>query len=920
MARKWTALQHTHQTILKRYRLLVVLFLVSFMVVVGLAHRVSAIVHHQSSSLPQTLIERSQAQLKNGDLAGAIQTQQTAVELLRQDPTQQENMAISLTNLGRLNLQAGHFKAATEQFTEADRLYAIAPVTDRHRLQNRGYQAQALRQLGQYQTACLKLVNTLWLDSPSDPGRSLCDTGTLDNATLPPLAPGIAQQSDAIQSQLLRELGITLRVLGHLEASVDSLSQFPFQQTDEATQLSLANTKRAQGNLIRDRLASPRYDTMPWRFESEVFSVTVVGRGGTPSDDYQAMQDYYQQAQEIYTQIEEPIERSSKQQHNSTLLNVKAQLNHLSLQLDQIALLSQNDAQYGPRVNAALQFAQTIDISQLPVGQAKIFAQITMARYQTFLNQLLDTEAIPWSQIQTLLDDAMEGAESLGNPHVLSYVLGNKGGLYEYFAGLESQETTTANQWRDRAALLTQAALVNAQPMDAPDIAYQWQWQLGRLARMDGDREGAIAHYKEAVNTLQAVRKDLLNIKADVRFSFRDNVEPVYRGLVDALLTNPSTQDIEAAVQTIDGLQLAELESFLRCRLDGAINVHQQLDEIDPKAAFIYPIILRDRLEVIAKLPGQPITHYSEAVAPEIIEDTLKRFRERVLSLGGGDQSNQPASDEQLYDWLLRPIEGAISNPETVVETMVFVPDSAFRNMAPTALYDREMNQYVVEKNYATVLLPNTQLFDLGKVRQKPTVLAIGIGDAQIIQDESFKPLEAEQEIETIQRIIPNTYPLLNEKANRLEIEDKLASISPSVLHFTSHGKFSSNPDETYIVIYENVLKSHELDNLLQSSPNYADGIDLLTLAACQSANGDNRAVLGLAGVAVNANARSTLASLWNIKDEVMLTFMESFYQEFSDPTVTKAEALHHAQQTIRKSPDEAPYFWAPFTLIGAWN
>jgi hypothetical protein len=43
--------------------------------------------------------------------------------------------------------------------------------------------------------------------------------------------------------------------------------------------------------------------------------------------------------------------------------------------------------------------------------------------------------------------------------------------------------------------------------------------------------------------------------------------------------------------------------------------------------------------------------------------------------------------------------------------------------------------------------------------------------------------------------------------------------------------------------------------------------IELLVLSACQTATGDKRAALGLAGVAVRAGALSTLASLWSVAE-----------------------------------------------------
>ncbi|MBD0343444.1 MAG: CHAT domain-containing protein, partial [Coleofasciculus sp. Co-bin14] len=97
--------------------------------------------------------------------------------------------------------------------------------------------------------------------------------------------------------------------------------------------------------------------------------------------------------------------------------------------------------------------------------------------------------------------------------------------------------------------------------------------------------------------------------------------------------------------------------------------------------------------------------------------------------------------------------------------------------------------------------------------------------------------------------------------------------------------------------------------------------IELLVLSACQTALGDNRAALGIAGVAVRAGARSTLATLWAVNDEATAALMVRFYQELANSTVTKAEALRRAQQSILKDPRyrQHPYYWAPYVLVGNW-
>ncbi|NEO92452.1 MAG: CHAT domain-containing protein, partial [Moorea sp. SIO3G5] len=89
-------------------------------------------------------------------------------------------------------------------------------------------------------------------------------------------------------------------------------------------------------------------------------------------------------------------------------------------------------------------------------------------------------------------------------------------------------------------------------------------------------------------------------------------------------------------------------------------------------------------------------------------------------------------------------------------------------------------------------------------------------------------------------------------------------------------------------------------------------------------ATGDKRAALGLAGIAIRAGARSTLATLWQVNDASTAEFMNQFYQQLKNPKLTKAEALRNAQLAFLKKtyPNtyyHRPYNWAPFILVGNW-
>ena len=97
--------------------------------------------------------------------------------------------------------------------------------------------------------------------------------------------------------------------------------------------------------------------------------------------------------------------------------------------------------------------------------------------------------------------------------------------------------------------------------------------------------------------------------------------------------------------------------------------------------------------------------------------------------------------------------------------------------------------------------------------------------------------------------------------------------------------------------------------------------VEMLALSACRTAAGDDRAALGLAGVAVKSGARSAFATLWYVDDAVSGALVADFYRRLvADPEISKAEALRQAQLEVMKDPRNAhPRAWAPYMIIGNW-
>jgi len=78
----------------------------------------------------------------------------------------------------------------------------------------------------------------------------------------------------------------------------------------------------------------------------------------------------------------------------------------------------------------------------------------------------------------------------------------------------------------------------------------------------------------------------------------------------------------------------------------------------------------------------------------------------------------------------------------------------------------------------------------------------------------------------------------------------------------------------------------------------------------------------GLFSTHVFVSKRNVLQqSNWQVDDDSTVQLMEQFYNQLKEPGVTKAEALHRAQQALLKDLHyQNPSSWAPYILVGNWR
>ncbi|MEM0982087.1 MAG: CHAT domain-containing protein, partial [Cyanobacteria bacterium P01_H01_bin.58] len=567
----------------------------------------------------------------------------------------------------------------------------------------------------------------------------------------------------------------------------------------------------------------------------------------------------------------------------------------LQAQLNRLSLLAKAGQTAPVKANWSAILAA---LDELPPNQTTLAAKINLA--QSLIELPISDNPHP-RQIADILARTIQQAQGMGDRRSESFAQGTLGHLYE-----------TLEQWPE-AETVSQSALALAQQINATDVTYRWQWQLGRIYKAEKQTENAIAAYTHSVNTLKRLRTDLVAVNPAVQFSFQENVEPIHRELV-ALLLDPeraaTPEELEVARNTIESLQLAELDNFFReaCLNAAAVDI----DQLDQQAAVVYPVILGDRLEIILSLPNQPLQNVATLVNAVELNQTIEQLQQ-FLVLRVGQQYLPHA--QKLYDWIIRPIADDLSASD--VDTLVFVLDGELRNIPMSVLHDG--NQFLLEK-YSLAFTPGLQLINPTPLEdQTLQVLTAGLSESR----QGFSALpNVIEEVNQIQSTVPTAAVLLNNSFTVQALSDSLTLKGSPIVHMATHGQFSSSNEDTFVLTWNNRLNIDTLNNLLQTSELNENGpIELLVLSACETATGDKQAALGMAGMAVRSGARSTIATLWQVNDEATAELMTKLYEQIAEQPITKAAALRNAQLTVLQNPKyrQHPYYWSSYILVGNW-
>lgn len=146
------------------------------------------------------------------------------------------------------------------------------------------------------------------------------------------------------------------------------------------------------------------------------------------------------------------------------------------------------------------------------------------------------------------------------------------------------------------------------------------------------------------------------------------------------------------------------------------------------------------------------------------------------------------------------------------------------------------------------------------------------------------------------------------------------------VIHIATHGLLDAErPQFTGLVL--SLIGNKNQDGFLRTDEvfNLKLGAPLVMLSACETGLGKEKrgeGVMGLTRAFIYAGAPTVGVSLWSVADKSTAELMTEFYKRLlASDTASASSSMREAQLAmINGKKYSAPFYWAPFVLVGDWK
>ncbi|WKZ58296.1 MAG: CHAT domain-containing protein [Cyclobacteriaceae bacterium] len=349
---------------------------------------------------------------------------------------------------------------------------------------------------------------------------------------------------------------------------------------------------------------------------------------------------------------------------------------------------------------------------------------------------------------------------------------------------------------------------------------------------------------------------------------------------------------------------------------------------LNSKTAVISYFIDDSKRDSPTRLYTYIITHKSFKITDQKLPDDYDRsitgLRNGLFYMG---EDAYIASAVKLHNLLIPKISRSIKD-------LVVLPTGRMSVIPFEALLTKPVKDFATPYPSLPYLLKKYAVryeFSAGLLLQKKDTGSSSIASALLCAPVNFPSRDnlnalpgTEQEINTIQNLLASknisTEVLLQGKANETAIKsDKLKS--HTLIHLATHGIVDENNPELSRIFLQTDSEAEDGNLFSGEIYNLHLNADLVTLSACQTGLGKiskGEGVIGLSRALVYAGAKNIMVSFWSVADESTAVLMTDFYKLLLEkPAINYSENLRAAKLNMINSKFAAPYYWAPFILIG---
>ncbi len=528
---------------------------------------------------------------------------------------------------------------------------------------------------------------------------------------------------------------------------------------------------------------------------------------------------------------------------------------------------------------------------------------------------------------------------------------------------------------------LSTASTLTSATTDLQFQALLIEQQRAQLYEKLRQNDAAKRAYQRAIFYIQQLRSDLPLFDEYGDSYHQTLLQPIYLGYIKLLfqdLPQKPAHEVSSALQQIRDVmehsKRDELQEYLgeRCSIEqlqqtGAAAAYK----LAPESAILYPIVLSTQLEILLET-RHGMQRYTVPLSSENLQEQVRNW---VQSVRSGQASESESGSRLLWQALIAPLQGSLQQQK--IKHLIIIPDASLRLLPFAALSDGEhylIQQYrlsisptlgllksdstqisaternqnllagmsepgsVVNKlpeNLVQQVLVASETRGQARGGRLQTAMRGNTRATRAMSDNLVSATAAlsarralelkqalalqgvEEEIGQLQTIFGSRQTtLLNQQFTASAFAGQVQQSNYSSIHIASHGVFGGDAEHTFIMAYDDLINLRQLQRILHARQSKSR-LDLLSLSACETAEGDERAPLGLSGAALQANARSALGSLWSVSDQATSLLMQEFYRARLHG-LDKAAALRQAQLYLLSQPDyQQAYYWAAFILVG---